>query len=355
MSQQKNIELAKKGNPKAIAELINQRLNLKNIHAKVSRKNGHLEVLLLGNGLQDKKQFISFVLCGIKKLEINGLETLKISAKTGEESETVWSSIISIESKHSVAPNVQDKPLMPRSEKGNLKKNKTDFIDLVIMSFACLMSPFGAVLSGVFGESAPPLLRVLMGVTGVCVLPLLVVFLSRHDQWRAIRLIIVAALVFALARCNFFLANKQKEFSSSTVAPTSQVAPSIPLTFEEQVDLALSTPRSPNQKLVKLVPYSASTSYPGRKSNQQKEAANQKQFHQFFQSDKIYLLYTCTTNNKGFPSSRSLDSVIPQSFYTQLNSEFENSTGNYFSSDLCKNEKSTTLSSVDISVSIVDQ
>ena len=82
MPQQNSpIELAKQGNPNAIAALINRNLKFKGITAKVSRKDDCLRVMLESNQLPKQDELIEFIRNGILKLEIAELNTLQIMGR----------------------------------------------------------------------------------------------------------------------------------------------------------------------------------------------------------------------------------------------------------------------------------
>ncbi|WP_416666771.1 hypothetical protein [Egbenema bharatensis] len=114
-------------------------------------------------------------------------------------------------------------------------------------------------------------------------------------------------------------------------------------------------PRRPGQRVVRLVPYSAAISHSRSKPREEIEAANRERFRQAFQVNEIYLTYTCTLNHRALLSSTSLDAVNPQRLYSLINEEFENATGSNLSTDLCRDKKSTTFRSVNVSVSIIEQ
>jgi hypothetical protein len=80
MSQQNLLELAKQGNPNAIAALITRNLKPKGITAKVIRKDDCLRVMLESNEIpnQDKDNLIEFIHNGILKLGMAEIATLQV-------------------------------------------------------------------------------------------------------------------------------------------------------------------------------------------------------------------------------------------------------------------------------------
>ncbi|MEA5514194.1 hypothetical protein [Nodularia sp. UHCC 0506] len=144
--------------------------------------------------------------------------------------------------------------------------------------------------------------------------------------------------------------------------PISEVAQENKIPENSEEEHLIKEYRNPSmtyeQKSVTLIPYSREISHPGSKiSNNQLEieAANRKRFNDVFKSSEISLTYTCVYNSRGLLSSSSLNSVVPNTLYSLINSEFERATWSNFSLHLCKHERSTTLRSVDVSVSIVTQ
>ncbi|MTJ51144.1 hypothetical protein [Dolichospermum sp. UHCC 0259] len=144
--------------------------------------------------------------------------------------------------------------------------------------------------------------------------------------------------------------------------PTSEV-------FQENSILENSEPekltkeyRNPSmtyeQTSVKLIPYSREISHPRSKISKHQleiEAANRKRFRDVFKSSEILLTYTCVYNRRGLRSSSSLESVVPNRLYSLINSEFDRRTWSNLNLHLCNHERTTSLRSVDVSVSIVKQ
>lgn len=105
MTQQDIRELAKQGNPKALATLINQSLKSKNITAKVGVKNDCLQILLESAQVPDQEAIVAFISNGLIKLEVP-LNTVKVyGRKIGEENPT-WNTTFEL------IP-VQDTPVIP--------------------------------------------------------------------------------------------------------------------------------------------------------------------------------------------------------------------------------------------------
>ncbi|MEB3280533.1 MAG: hypothetical protein VKK42_16595 [Lyngbya sp.] len=85
--QQKIMELARQGNPKAIARLINQSLKHRGIHTQVKSQNGCLHVVLTAEHIPDSETTASFIHNKLIFLKIQSIQTLKIyGRKTGTKS-----------------------------------------------------------------------------------------------------------------------------------------------------------------------------------------------------------------------------------------------------------------------------
>lgn len=89
--QPSTLELAKNGNSKAIAVLINRQLQPQGIKAKVSLSHKILQVILEANEIPDKESLTPFIYKGLKKLGVNDIERLAIHGKAFEQESFSWS------------------------------------------------------------------------------------------------------------------------------------------------------------------------------------------------------------------------------------------------------------------------
>lgn len=96
MSQQNVLEAAKQGNPNAIAALINRNLQQKGIVAKVSRKDSCLRIMLESREVPNQSSLVKFVCNGIKKIEVDGIETLQVFGRQAGDDVPSWSQIIAV-------------------------------------------------------------------------------------------------------------------------------------------------------------------------------------------------------------------------------------------------------------------
>lgn len=85
------LELAKQGNPQAIAVLINRQLQSKGITSKASRKDGLLQILLEASDTPDQKAFSSFLEKGIKQINPQDIKAVKIYGKSQSNDVPDWS------------------------------------------------------------------------------------------------------------------------------------------------------------------------------------------------------------------------------------------------------------------------
>lgn len=78
MTQVKIFELARQGDVQAITSLMNSQLQLKNVTAKVSIKNGYLRVRLESNQIPDKQNLVKYVRQEIIGLKSESIKKLKL-------------------------------------------------------------------------------------------------------------------------------------------------------------------------------------------------------------------------------------------------------------------------------------
>lgn len=105
MTQQDIRELAKQGNPKALATLINQSLKSQNITAKVGVKNDCIQILLESEQIPDQEAMVSFIRKKLVELEVP-LNIVKVYARKLGEENPAWNQTFEL------IP-VQDTPVIP--------------------------------------------------------------------------------------------------------------------------------------------------------------------------------------------------------------------------------------------------
>ena len=96
MTQRNTLELARQGDPSAIAELIRRSLNPKGIKVKVNRKDDCLKILLESNHPLPKDSLITFVENGINKLEIENIRTPHVWGLKSGEKKSSWHQVVSL-------------------------------------------------------------------------------------------------------------------------------------------------------------------------------------------------------------------------------------------------------------------
>ncbi|MCT7949100.1 hypothetical protein NG798_04815 [Ancylothrix sp. C2] len=107
------LELAKQGDPNAIAALLNRTLQPKGITATAEQQGGFLHVLLHSTQVAPHKQIVEFIQQGMNKLESPVIHTVRIdSYQTGSDS-PAWSDEFGLESAlidQSDFPPIMDDP-----------------------------------------------------------------------------------------------------------------------------------------------------------------------------------------------------------------------------------------------------
>jgi len=97
MAQKSLLELAKQGDPEAIATLINQTLRTKGILADISLKHHCLQVLLEADQVPDERLLVPFVHRGVLRLGTHSIHRIKIYARQAGESFFAWNRDITLE------------------------------------------------------------------------------------------------------------------------------------------------------------------------------------------------------------------------------------------------------------------
>jgi hypothetical protein len=99
MTQQNFLKLAKQGNSKALAVMLNQSLKPKNITAKVGLKESCLQILLESAQIPDQQDMVSFIRKGITKLGVESINTVKVYGRQLGEESPAWSQSFEMTSK----------------------------------------------------------------------------------------------------------------------------------------------------------------------------------------------------------------------------------------------------------------
>ncbi|WP_049560013.1 hypothetical protein [Limnoraphis robusta] len=92
-------ELAKQGNPKAIADLMNSTLQPQGIRiCKSAIKDECLQLLLESEKIKDKDKIVNFIQTKMTELSVKSIKEIKILNRRKGSSETTWYEKISIKS-----------------------------------------------------------------------------------------------------------------------------------------------------------------------------------------------------------------------------------------------------------------
>jgi Tfp pilus assembly protein PilE len=90
MEQSNLLELAKRGEPEAIAALMNAVLEAKGIHAQATVEHGCLHVLLESSKSLNQNTITGFIQRGLAELEIQSLSKVRASGKRLNEKKIAW-------------------------------------------------------------------------------------------------------------------------------------------------------------------------------------------------------------------------------------------------------------------------
>jgi hypothetical protein len=96
-NQQNLLELAKKGNTRAIAVLINRSLQSKGITTKVNLKGSCLQILVESDKALDQEPITQFLVGGIKKLNIESIDSIKVFGKQNGQGFADWTQDIPLQ------------------------------------------------------------------------------------------------------------------------------------------------------------------------------------------------------------------------------------------------------------------
>ena len=90
MTQPNLLELAKQGNPKAIAALINRQLQPKGITAKAEMKNGCLQIMLESAQVPKEQAIVAFVRKGMMGLGASSIKKVRVYGRQLGEEFPAW-------------------------------------------------------------------------------------------------------------------------------------------------------------------------------------------------------------------------------------------------------------------------
>jgi hypothetical protein len=108
MAEPNMLKLAKQGNPKAIAAMINRSLRAKHIIAKVNRKDDCLQVLVESAQVPNQKAMVSFIRQGLTKLGVETIQTVQVYGRQKGQDSFAWNQSFEIESSPIQVADVHD-------------------------------------------------------------------------------------------------------------------------------------------------------------------------------------------------------------------------------------------------------
>lgn len=108
MTDPNMLKLAKQGNPKAIAAMINRSLRAKHIVAKVNRKEDHLQVLVESAQVPDRKAIVSFIHQGLTKLGVETIKTVQVYGRQQGQDSPAWNQSFALKSSPDQIADVHD-------------------------------------------------------------------------------------------------------------------------------------------------------------------------------------------------------------------------------------------------------
>ncbi len=132
MTQVKIFELARQGDVQAITSLMNSQLQLKNVTAKVSIKNGYLRVRLESNQIPDKQNLVKYVRQEIIGLKSESIKKVKVDGFQQGKSFPCWSQVLNLELQQKYTPASLGKQptsnvLLETKQLNNISLNKSNF------------------------------------------------------------------------------------------------------------------------------------------------------------------------------------------------------------------------------------
>jgi hypothetical protein len=138
MSQQSVLDLAKQGNPSAIAALINRSLQPKGITARVSRKDCCLRITLEALTIPNQAGAIGWISNGIVRLKIAGIDTLQVFGQQQGDDAFAWSQTIALQKQQSVQEQQSVKLIsqQPSNSREMNKKGSEDSTKLGLLKSA---------------------------------------------------------------------------------------------------------------------------------------------------------------------------------------------------------------------------
>ena len=119
------LQLAKQGDPKAIAVLLNRHLNQQKVVTKVVSKEDCLKILVEADQLPQEEAICSFIEKGISRLNPTGITTINVYGKINSEEKPSWQRKIALSSLIVSSEDIKSSPNFPAraNDENQLTKN----------------------------------------------------------------------------------------------------------------------------------------------------------------------------------------------------------------------------------------
>jgi DNA-directed RNA polymerase subunit M/transcription elongation factor TFIIS len=119
MQQQSLIELAKQGDAKAIATLINRHLQPKGILAKAALKESCLQIILEAESLPPQQELVGYIWNAMTKLGASSIQKVKIYGKQSDSDFPTWDQEFKLQLasqiSHPQIPSAESRPIESKS------------------------------------------------------------------------------------------------------------------------------------------------------------------------------------------------------------------------------------------------
>lgn len=142
--------LAKQGNPRAIATLMNQSLQPKGITAKVALKDGCLQIMLESTQVPNQTSLVAFVRKGVTSLGISSVERVKVYGKQSGEEFPAWNQDFEL-----IEQNIPNSFFVLEESDNNKSQLQTDSAKNVLEQFMNLRARTSI---GISYQDLPPVL-----------------------------------------------------------------------------------------------------------------------------------------------------------------------------------------------------
>lgn len=90
MDAQNIVNLAKQGDPAAIAVLLNQALRIRNMTAQVVRNDNRLHILLEADRIPDRQAYIAYIQDGLTRLNVGSIHSVRVYARQIGQKVPAW-------------------------------------------------------------------------------------------------------------------------------------------------------------------------------------------------------------------------------------------------------------------------